>query len=60
MNGLDEYDEYEFRWKAEFARIRRAQLNSHPDCRDPEHPGCERCCDSETDEQEEDDQCAAF
>lgn len=28
---------------------RRTQLMQHPDCRDPDHPGCEYCFDdSET------------
>lgn len=29
-----------------------ANLNAHPDCRDPEHPGCERCKDQEQPEEE--------
>lgn len=28
----------------------RAKLALHPDCRDPEHPGCEECEDPETGE----------
>ena len=31
------------RWE----RRRHAQLMRNPDCRDPDHPGCERCDDEE-------------
>lgn len=29
----------------EHARRHLAALRRHPDCMDPEHPGCEDCCD---------------
>lgn len=38
IGDADEYryaDQYETRYLA--------RLYAHPDCRDPEHPGCERC-----------------
>lgn len=49
---MDELDFYELAQQARAERIYMAQLCSHPDCRDPDHPGCERCCE---DEQEESD-----
>lgn len=33
----------EDRWR----RRHRAQLLEHPDCRDPDHPGCDSCQDKE-------------
>jgi hypothetical protein len=27
------------------------QLEAHPDCRDPDHPGCEVCKDCEVDDE---------
>ena len=30
-------------------------LSRHPDCRDPDHPGCEVCYVSEDEEEGEDD-----
>jgi hypothetical protein len=47
--GLDEsdYDDLlaEERWK----KRRHAELMRHPDCRDPDHPGCERCEEDDDD-----------
>ena len=31
----------------EFKRRRQKALNRHPDCRDPDHPGCPRCIEEE-------------
>ena len=33
-----------------FQRQLDARLRAHPDCRDPDHPGCEHCEDDETDD----------
>ena len=35
------------------ARMYRRRLNAAPDCRDPDHPGCERCVEEETDSEDE-------
>jgi hypothetical protein len=35
-------------------RIKEATLARYPDCRDPDHPGCEDCSDL-TDEDQDDD-----
>ena len=29
-------------------------LMAHPDCRDPDHPGCSRCIDDETESDDHD------
>lgn len=48
-----EYDEHE---RADLiaedraARMYRRRLNAAPDCRDPDHPGCERCVEEEEEE----------
>lgn len=34
---MDIYNEMQFEKK------RQAELNAHPDCRDPDHPGCAWC-----------------
>lgn len=53
-DDADDSELYELRreWMAE--RRRKSLLAAHPDCRDPDHPGCEHCCDEEAEEQEED------
>ena len=33
----------EERHDARVKRYYQNQLNYHPDCRDPDHPGCQRC-----------------
>lgn len=33
------------------ARIRLRKLMAHPDCRDPDHPGCDRCNEEEQDDE---------
>ena len=41
-----EYDEHErddLIAEDRAARMYRRRLNAAPDCRDPDHPGCERC-----------------
>jgi hypothetical protein len=41
-------DEDEYRREAQWKRKQQLRLIAHPDCRDPDHPGCEFCM--ETDE----------
>ena len=36
----------ELRAQARHDRRYRADLAQHPDCRDPDHPGCEACEDN--------------
>lgn len=40
---LDDPDVDELRAEARQARAFSHALARHPDCRDPEHPGCELC-----------------
>ncbi len=35
----------------QFKRRRDQALARHPDCRDPDHPGCERCIEEEKDDE---------
>lgn len=35
-------------------RRRFGQLMAHPDCRDPDHPGCSDCIDDETESDDHD------
>lgn len=53
-----EYDDYnddgeveELRAQARWQRRYNADLSRHPDCRDPDHPGCPRCEPDEFDEE---------
>ena len=41
---------YELMVDDRYERRYRRELMQHPDCRDPDHPGCERC--REDDEEE--------
>jgi len=34
---------YEFEQEARFNRAYEQKLMRHPDCQDPDHPGCEDC-----------------
>ena len=46
---FDDYDDYEaecLRSEARAESKHRNALNRHPDCRDPDHPGCEECEES--------------
>lgn len=43
MTTKDDMDNYQE--DKSYERGIRAALNRHPDCRDPEHPGCEFCED---------------
>jgi hypothetical protein len=46
------YDEYEadnLRLQDQFERRQRQNYAAHPDCRDPDHPGCDKCNESDDD-----------
>lgn len=40
----------ELRAQDRHERQHRRALMAHPDCRDPDHPGCEHCEESDEDE----------
>jgi hypothetical protein len=40
-------DRDEMRRESRYERMREAELSRHPDCRDPDHPGCWKCEDEE-------------
>lgn len=44
----DNIDEYELAMQDKADRIYLAKVAAHPDCCDPEHPGCEQCEEQET------------
>ena len=44
---MDEYDIEELKAQDRFERQMRASLMANPDCRDPDHPGCEKCEDED-------------
>lgn len=46
---LDESDMNELAWEDFHSRRRLANLINHPDCRDPDHDGCELCMENEDD-----------
>jgi hypothetical protein len=49
---LDELDPYVEELKAERQHQRRQQANllAHPDCRDPDHLGCDKCEEDESED----------
>jgi len=50
-----QYDEEEARYLAAQDRAKRQHrrsLERHPDCRDPDHPGCEFCVEDDENEDE--------
>ena len=47
---MDELEADELRREAIAMRWYQQKLASHPDCRDPDHPGCEKCMEPEGDE----------
>ena len=49
-----DYDLEDERQEALFQRRYQARLSRHPDCRDPDHPGCEGCEPGENGEPEDD------
>lgn len=56
---MDEYEISAQRTAALRQRQHVSRLAAHPDCRDPDHPGCEQCeppDDEQQDEQQEQNQ----
>jgi hypothetical protein len=51
MSGYITNDDYsdELRAEAKADRVYKQKLLNHPDCSDPDHPGCE-VCEGEDDE----------
>ena len=46
---IDPQEAREMRWEDFYRKRYESHLSSHPDCRDPDHPGCE-LCDEENEE----------
>ena len=46
----------ELRYQARVERAHQRKLWAHPDCRDPDHPGCDACEESDEDEESDDGQ----
>lgn len=44
---IDEYEVAELKAEAALERRYKFHLAAHPSCRDPEHPGCWKCEDTE-------------
>jgi len=53
---IDPVELEEMRQTQRIERRYLAALTRHPDCRDPSHPGCDRCVDSDDDDDSSDDQ----
>ena len=47
---MDEFDVDDLCREAAAIRWHQKQLMAHPDCRDPDHPGCEKCMVDEDDD----------
>ena len=47
----DDYEARELRANEVFERQRLHRLLRNPDCRDPDHPGCEACWEVDDDEE---------
>ena len=47
---MDEFDIDDLRREAAAIRWHQKQLMAHPDCRDPDHPGCAKCMVDEDDD----------
>lgn len=45
-----DYEAAELRAEDAWQRRQSARLAAHPDCRDPDHPGCVHCRDEDEDE----------
>ena len=52
MTDYDDPNEYDLAREDAAARQRARRLNAHPDCRDPDHPGCEHCDDPQPEDDE--------
>lgn len=46
----------DLRAEARWERQRHARLMRNPDCRDPDHPGCEHCEERDTDDEDFEDE----
>jgi hypothetical protein len=46
----NDYEEQDLRAERRFERQRANRLALNPDCRDPDHPGCEDCMEGDDDE----------
>jgi hypothetical protein len=44
---VDEYELEELRAQARSERKYHAALMRNPDCRDPDHPGCDNCMETD-------------
>lgn len=49
MSERDCPDEKAVLWAEREERLKRERLGAHPDCRDPAHPGCSQCRESDDD-----------
>lgn len=45
----DDYERAELKAQDALERKQRYRLRANPDCRDPDHPGCDACMDDEED-----------
>ncbi len=50
---LEDFEIEAFKMQEMYARRYRSSLWAHPDCRDPDHPGCEACWEEEEDDEDE-------
>jgi hypothetical protein len=46
----DDSERHELYLERQFQRRRQQLLSAHPDCRDPDHIGCEKCDEEYDDE----------
>ena len=47
---MDEFEADELRREVIAMRWYQKKLASHPNCRDPDHPGCEKCMGADDDD----------
>ena len=47
---MDEIEADELRHEAIAMRRHQQKLAAHPDCRDPDHPGCAKCMGADDDD----------
>jgi len=50
FDELDELDMDDMRLEQQAMRWYQQALAAHPDCRDPDHPGCEKCMGADDDD----------
>jgi hypothetical protein len=51
----DNIDHSELRARDFYEKRTRYQLIAHPNCRDPDHPGCDKCDDDIQDYEDDED-----